>query len=253
LEEVGRKAVSVFTGFCSKHDTETFKQIENKDYFLGNKEQEFLFVYRALCREMIAKEEARNIFRYLYKEKKISIKDVQGNTWVDAHEKGLSDLNFIKDVLDQKLINKKFDAVKTLSIIIEKNCKFSVSSIFHLEYDFNNRVVNNLNDFQEKVKPLFLTIFPQKDKTYILLSYLKDDHQTYQFLKDQLVDSSLENKTKRISLLITLYCENFACSPEKWDSLTEAERKNFRLLFETTIFREKLNSMHLDPPINFFD
>ncbi len=252
FEEIGRKVATIFTGFCSKHDTEIFNPIENKDYVLGNREQEFLFAYRALCRELIAKEEARNIFRHLYEEKKISVQDMHGNTWVDAEEIGLLDMNSIKKILDEKLMDKEFDSIETFSIAFDQDYKFAVSSIFNLEYDFNNQIVNNLANIKDEMKPLFLTIFPQNNKTYVLFSYLKKHMEAYRFLKEQLLNSSFEDKTKKISLLITLYCENFVYSPEKWDELTLKDKEKFKFLFHTTIYQEKLNFMNLSPPINFF-
>jgi len=49
MQNKGRKVATTFTGFCGYHDNEIFKPIEAHHYIIGNKEQEFLFAYRALA------------------------------------------------------------------------------------------------------------------------------------------------------------------------------------------------------------
>ena len=58
---IGRGVATTFSGFCSKHDNQLFVDIEDIPYLTGNMKQNFLFSYRALCYEMIAKETAKNL------------------------------------------------------------------------------------------------------------------------------------------------------------------------------------------------
>ncbi|BAW95360.1 hypothetical protein NIES970_02650 [[Synechococcus] sp. NIES-970] len=56
-KKIGRKVATVSTNFCGYHDTEFFLPIESKDYQKNNRQQEFLFAYRALAKEYHAKRE----------------------------------------------------------------------------------------------------------------------------------------------------------------------------------------------------
>lgn len=252
LEKVGRGKATIFEGFCSKHDTLLFSSIENKDYQMNNCEQQFTFAYRALSREIIKKEEEKNAFSYL-EDNKMLIYTMDNITWVKAIELGLSDLNKIKEIMDKSITNKKFDEIETIQLEIEMDSKFSVSSIFYLEYDFEGNAINDLSDINMRVKPLFLTIFPQNGKTYVLFSFLKCDLDTYTFLKNQIINLPVNMQTKRISLIVTLYCDNFVYSPVKWENIEELKKKEFISLFEKTIFLPKIDCMNLKPPIDFFE
>jgi len=61
IEKIGRKVATISTNFCGFHDTKLFLPIESRDYRKNNKEQEFLFAYRAFAREYHAKREVKNV------------------------------------------------------------------------------------------------------------------------------------------------------------------------------------------------
>ena len=54
LQRVGLNEASTFTGFCARHDNETFGPID-RNYFLSNSQHAFLVGYRAICRELFGK------------------------------------------------------------------------------------------------------------------------------------------------------------------------------------------------------
>lgn len=248
LDTIGRKVATTFSGFCGAHDTKLFSEIENKDYLMNNKKQEFLFAYRALCRELIVKEEQKNIFEYI--QKNFYLPNIE--KFLKGIEIGLSDLQEVKDLLDQSLLKEEFGAIKSIVICLDEECNFSVASAFNLEYDLENNLVNDLSNIAEKGKPLFLTIFPQNDKTYILLSYLKKDADIYKLFRNQVLNLSDKEITEKISWLITLYCENFVYSPEKWKILSDEDKKIFMEIFKESAFRSHSNYMSSKPPLNFF-
>jgi hypothetical protein len=49
------RAASTFTGFCNRHDTELFRPLESRG-FTATTEQCLLLAYRAVCRELYAKQ-----------------------------------------------------------------------------------------------------------------------------------------------------------------------------------------------------
>ena len=52
---VGINVASVFTGFCERHDNETFKPLETQP-FQGSDQQCFLLAYRAICHELYERQ-----------------------------------------------------------------------------------------------------------------------------------------------------------------------------------------------------
>jgi hypothetical protein len=59
IEKIGRKVATISTNFCGFHDTNLFLPIESKDYQKNDKEQEFLFAYRAFAKEYHTKLEIK--------------------------------------------------------------------------------------------------------------------------------------------------------------------------------------------------
>ena len=51
ISEVGLQEATVFKGFCKKHDDQIFSLIDDYKYIKGDKDQEFLFAYRALAKK----------------------------------------------------------------------------------------------------------------------------------------------------------------------------------------------------------
>ena len=47
LEEIGKNPASMFKGFCSEHDDDVFKPIEDNRVYTNTSIQNFLFAYRA--------------------------------------------------------------------------------------------------------------------------------------------------------------------------------------------------------------
>jgi hypothetical protein len=54
LEDVGRNKATTFEGFCSQHDTEVFRPIEEGPISINNGQHLFLLAYRAVARELHA-------------------------------------------------------------------------------------------------------------------------------------------------------------------------------------------------------
>ena len=250
--QVGRKTATTFSGFCNFHDSSIFRSIEIKDYLPRDKEQEFLFAYRALARELNIKKTAAKIY-----QKGISIFGAHSYfsgllEWTKFSIKELTKLNYF---FHQGLLNKDFGKIQTKLIVLDKEYSIAVSSIFAIEYDFHGNKINDLGDKKQRLKNLFLTIFPQNGKTYILLSHLTEDSLTYNFLEEQLLSLEQIEIIKRINLLIANYCENFVLSPTKWRGLPKEEKEKFIEMFmnSTDLTRLKTpDNLRQEPKFNLF-
>ncbi len=239
------KTATTFTGFCKKHDNEVFKTIENKDYVVGDKEQEFLFAYRAFAYEFHTKKCISSIPTTedspMLNEQLIRTKTVIVDKFTD-----------IKDKFDKALLSKDFTLIDTKTIELNRKYLIAVSSVFAPEYDFEGQMVNDLGNHSQNVRyllrtsnrpntptspfysPLFFTVFPQNDKTYALFSYLKESSGTYDFIAEQLLALSEAQQIEKLNLIIASYCANVAYSPEKWESLNTTEKDAFIVLFRST-------------------
>ncbi|WP_265939759.1 hypothetical protein [Bacillus thuringiensis] len=256
MERIGRKRATTFTGFCGRHDKDLFTPIEDKEYQKGNQEQEFLFAYRALAKEYHTKTTVgdmyRKVLQYLRAEEYDKLSDIfNGNSKPEIHkivhvartfkkclvgnEYAEAKLNLYKDRMNSFLENSQFDEIITEVIELNEEYHIAVSSITFIEKDLNGRIINNIGDSKISLAPLFITVFPQDGKTYILLSYFKRNERRYKFIKEQILTESIEMQKVIVSNLIVAYLENWAISPIKWNELSKEMRAKIHKYFVDTI------------------
>ncbi|HEC67540.1 MAG TPA: hypothetical protein ENI35_01800 [Candidatus Desulfofervidus auxilii] len=250
LKEIGVKKASTFTGFCSYHDRAIFGPIENLDYEVGNKAQEFLFAYRAFAKEYHAKMSVqrflnkligkieRDGFKILYLNQSKNIpfgysewKKASLSFWRRAL-KGTKDtlkkLEREKIAFNINLDKGRYYKIESDVIVFPKEHYIAVSSIFFLERDLNGKVVNDLRYVSNYGKPIFLNIFPQNGKTYAILSYYKKHKEAFSFLETQVIKKDENIQKTIISNFIILHpLENFYVSPQKWNSIPDKKKQLF--------------------------
>ena len=242
--KTGRNKATTFRGFCDYHD-KIFSPIDNEDYQPKNEKQEFLFAMRALSRELIEKK------RYEYNVTNIEELRLYRNN--KDHqlgiEKGLSDINEWRKIFIDCFTKSKFNAIKSVVIKLEKSYLIAASGAFNLECDIDGRIVNDPSPdgFNDKMKPCFLTIFPQLNETYCIISFFRKHRKDYAFLE------KIENKDDQfkkvvLSNLLVGNIENIAINPDFYNKIN------------TTIWRkinlESINTKHrpfiFDDSFNIF-
>ncbi|APB70282.1 hypothetical protein PPYC1_07935 [Paenibacillus polymyxa] len=252
FKNIGRKKATTFSGFCSYHDSSIFSPIENYDYEIGNREQEFLFAYRAFARGYATKKTAINLLgkiNEVLNPRKLITKEAQ------LIEIGLNRTMFefekYKQVFNISLKNKDYYRIKTDVIIFDIEYSFAVSAAFFLLGDLKGNMINNPLNLKSKVAPFFLNIFPENGKTIILMSYFNKDKHRYSFIKDQIVNNNIENQQVILSNLVVVNSENIVFSPEKFNNLEEAKRNElYEILKETSAFQP--GTLAPFPELNIF-
>ena len=145
---------------------------------------------------------------------------------------------------------RNYDVVRTKSFVFPFFSQFAVSTVFYVPYDLDG---NTINYFLEKspLNPLFCTIFPQNNKTYVIFSYPTYSIPAYEPLFKQL-DSSNYDSQEVISNLVINNAENFFMSKEKYDALNESEKSD--LNSKRTYFLPFFNKHYLrrKPSLNLF-
>jgi hypothetical protein len=269
LKETGRKIATTFTGFCDYHDTEIFKPIELKDYEYGNKEQEYIFAYRALAKEFHAKLSEKNSAITVIKELEnpILLKDILPSQVLNDSSKieylksiskyylegitmAVNDLNIIHNRMKDDIINKNFETLTTKYTVLP-GISVAASATLSIEYDLKGKPLNNIYDFEKPMKPLFFNVFPQGDNTIVLFSYFNEDHIIYEKFVLSILEKPLKNQQIIISNIIITYLENFVISPKMWASFSEKKKKKILKLFNDTIFNR--NQSLVSYRFNLFD
>lgn len=226
MQVVGRKIASTFNGFCSHHDGTIFSPIDNYDYVWGNKEQEFLYAFRALSFELYKKKHIKNIFENI-------INDLDNTGPIDLFKNFLAGNNnaisYIEgyfEIFEKAIREKKFDNINTVLLELSDEYLLGVNSMFGLEYDLKGKRTNDISDWNQPVKPIFINVYPQKGKTKIIISWLKKHDHVFSDFGKQLDELSENDKIKVINNIMISYIENFAINPKIWDKFTKEDKEN---------------------------
>lgn len=239
-----RNKATTFTGFCKYHDDVVFKEIEKKN-FLKEERQIFLFSYRAFALEYHKKMESTKMIKNIFsKAPKSSINSGLLDI-IAGHDLALQDNNKIKEIFDKSILNEEFDILESIVYELDYEIEFSTTTMFALEYDLEGNLLNDIASKEdERMKNIFLNIFPEDGKSYVILSWLKEDRETYKGFKQQIQSLKKEDRILFLNNLIVNNTENIAISPRmwnRWDENIQNELKQ-QFMLDFTIFRDFANN-----------
>lgn len=242
LDRVGIGQASTFTGFCNHHD-HIFIPIEEQDFDPNNKEQLYLFAYRAFALGYYERQST-----YGFKKEHLDIMQEKGYDTKDF-EKEVSyykvHLEFLESLrigMNKNLDNRRFDRICTNVIVWPQNYGLAATSMFFIYKDKEERVVNSSS---ERLFPFFFSVIPQNDKTFVLMSCLTKDKARYEFIKEQIVQAEIAEQKMLVSNLLAMYVENFFISPDRWKDIPVDTQNMFMETMESFLGKEK-------PKIGFF-
>ncbi|MCH8519942.1 MAG: hypothetical protein LAT82_04275 [Nanoarchaeota archaeon] len=251
LSEKGRKVATTFTGLCNTHDSKLFSPIENYNFREYDLEHNFLYAYRALLKEFHAKISTYEIYKYLVSE----FPELSNlyKSYINGTKKAINEMSKFKREFDNFYLTNKFDEIITFYLNLDSEYLIACSTTFYLVNDLRNSLLNDIYNPNSKLRPFFLSIFPQNDKTNILISYFKKDKELFsRFFKD-FNNLSLKKKKEKISLLLSMYCENFIINPSYWETqFSFDEKKKIIDIFCNSLSNIENYNIKNNIKINFF-
>lgn len=265
---VPKKIATTFRGFCAYHDKEIFKPIEEKEYELGDIEQNFLFTYRAFAKEYIDTLGVSKFYNDYYIDKLINNNELNAilekhtsenlpdkekirakknavllrqDKRVEELEKQMKELEKLKNCMNYYLTKKMYSKIDTISIEIPVENKIACCCSIYIHLDTEGKEFNRTYD-----NPMFLNIFPQGNKTIILLSYLNKHRYCFSNFINQI--KKFENKEILISNILLKYGNNIVFNPSYLKQFGESQLNIVeRALNRNTQFRgEKLCSYSIN-------
>ncbi|QGM30152.1 hypothetical protein GI482_07080 [Bacillus sp. N3536] len=227
FKTVGRGAATTFMGFCGHHDNLLFEPIEEKNY-IGNKQQHFLFAYRAFSFEFHKKMESLNATKSIANIKPSFLENQIYLERLENQELGIKDALKQKNSFDNALLVEDYEIIETVSWIFDGTAKIAVSSGFFIEYDINGHVLNNLELKEEHMKLLMFSVVPlEDDRTVVLFSWLKKDSEFYEGFREQLLSLKRVEQIQMLNNLIPAYCENTVYNPNYIDQWEENVKQEY--------------------------
>ncbi len=229
--EYGRKEASVFTGFCGYHDKITFQPIEDHD-FIGTDQQIFLYVYRAFALEYHKKQEAVRMEQIVFSNKPsiidIPYRTIEGKT---GFSMAVDDFEEEKELFDKAILNEQYDILTSIVWTFDGFSNFAATGGEAPQVDFDGRKIQDLLNPNVCAHHIYLCVFPEKDKTYAIIAWLKKYDDIFSTIKERLISTTEEERYNYINNTIPIITENIAIKPSSWNNLSKQGKEEFTMLF----------------------
>ena len=230
-KEYGRKEASVFTGFCGYHDKMVFRPIEDYD-FIGSEEQIFLYIYRAFALEYHKKQEAVRMEQQFFSNKP-SIINMAGHL-IDGKtgfSMAVDDFREEKSVFDEALLKKRYDVLSSVVWSFDGFSNFAATGGEAPSLDFDSNIIQDLLNPQTPVRHIYYSVFPENNKTFAIIAWLKDYDNIFSSIKKRLNETTDIEKRNYINNTLPMVTENIAIKPSSWEAMPAKSKEEFSMLF----------------------
>jgi len=230
LNRTHRNQTAVYTCFCGKHDNDIFAPIEKPGVTIdpSNSEQLFLFAYRTFAFEYY--KEIATVKHYALMCKEVPSLFKQRMIASQYHQTIIKkrEMEHYKKYFDDAMAKNDFSGVETYIIELPYQIQFaaymSIAPMFDIEGKRVRTVKNRI------MRRLFITVFPDNNKSYLYFSFLKTDKRVYQSYFDRLKNSTRVLVLMYLNALIPLLSENIIINPKLFDSWQEEQQIYFQVL-----------------------
>ncbi len=221
---MGIGKASTFTGFCAKHDDQLFGDIE-KSPILPTERHACLLSYRALCRELFAKEGGVSLDPHLgTMDRGLTVPDQvalqkQKAILMTGLSAGLKDIRERKQRYDKILKGGDYSTVKYCVIWLEQPPDVMCSCCTNPKWDFAGSRIQDLADLSTPAQGIALSLVASGQRGCAFFSWLAEEERAC----DKLVGSLLNLRRDRIPNAIVRFVlssfENQFWQPEWWEGL----------------------------------
>ncbi|MGZ9782481.1 SEC-C domain-containing protein [Bacillus pseudomycoides] len=232
VKDESKNKATTFTGFCDKHDTLVFRDIETKEIDVNSSNQCFLFAYRAFALEMHKKKELLKSLQQLFKVRPSIAKVSDFVADYRFKELALKDLFEYKLLFDDALMNENYDMIQSTTFTFDYEISMASCGAFTLTHDIKGNVVNDTYSMEdERLKTLFFTILPNGGESYFIFSWIKDETDFFKDYIHQLESLTKDQFRNYINNFLPAYTENLVVAPSLWRSFTTQQKDTFFKLF----------------------
>lgn len=224
MEKIGIGKASTFPGYCSYHDTELFRPVEQAnsklDAYSG-----FLLSLRAVTYELATKDSqlrshvawkefidyGRSFEFQAMVQNFLSLQQV-------GIEQGLTDITLLKALYDEAFQSQDFRKFSFYGVEFDKVLPFAASGAFMPEFDFSGAQLQEIKVGQP-VSQIALNITQLGDNTCVVFGWFGGPDCAAARLVDSYKAIPDEEKANSLLVLAMEHLENFFCTPSWWAGL----------------------------------
>ena len=215
----GRGIVSTFWGFCDYHDTSLFEPIENYNYDKSLL-QTFLYTYRTFCWHYYLKLQEKNKNEYIFEninDENIKTRLSQSDT-TKGLELGICDNNKLLNIFNEALLKNNYNIIRYYVFEIPYEVKFCCCGMIQLYRDLMGNKINDYDKLEDEnvpLKNLYVNIFPEKNKSFCIFSWIKAD-SIYENFIDQFKKMTFRNKINYLNNMLPKETDKIFINPRLW-------------------------------------
>lgn len=219
------KQASTFKGFCAKHDSELFREIECRPLSVGNIEQALAFHRRAMAFELRNKTDMNTfLWAYFNLQKPLDLYPPKLEQELKIHRILIDgDFEFIWAPLWEQRAWQNIDCVwRVIDHPIGVSMASSIPAITASQLlTYSNRHLDLVKNTIDCPRPSFtLTIVPQSANTHVVMVWNRCMEPFIGPFRDRM--SSTDNTIFSEFLNWCVFCmsEDYCLGPDLWDSLS---------------------------------
>lgn len=218
VSKVSANDATTETCFCDYHDNVVFAAIEKgaPNFEPDNQEMKFIYAYKSFIFEFYKQKTAYEMFQKLFKENPSIATDKQVVGIYRMLQIKMDEFNPIKEFYDEKIKAKKSDGLYTCAVKIPEQINFANYAFIAPNYDLDGRKIKHTK--KGIMHRVSITIFPEIEHSWIILSCLESEKKIYEPLFRQMKDYPMKKIKFYINMVLPLYSENMVLSPLIWEA-----------------------------------
>lgn len=191
-----------------------------------------LYIYRAFALEYHKKQEAARMEQIVFANKPsiVNMPDraIDGKT---GFQMAINDFEEEKIVFDTALLTHRYDVLTSIIWEFDGFSNFAVTAGEAPMSDFSGKKIQDLLNPHIPARHIYLCVFPENDKTYTIIAWLKEYDALFASIKDKLDSLNETQKKNYINNTIPIIAENLIVKPSSWDAMPETAKQAFTVLF----------------------
>lgn len=208
--------------FCDFHDTKAFKVIEAgaPDFDPTNKEMAFVYAYKAFIFEYAKQRHLMKTIREAFAKRPQLFSLPEQVKAYRVQNLRMNEFERIKTHYDREIMAGTHCGVKTVVIKIPYRISFANYAYVAPDFDLAG---NRLDTVDEEgiMHRLAVTVFPETNQSYILLSCLETEERMYRSLFQSISGADLNMILFYFNLILPLFSENIVLSETLWNAQDE--------------------------------
>ena len=238
------KAISVtksstFRGFCSRHDSELFKDLEFKREWEVSSRNILLLFYRCVCYELFRKYTVRDLSIELRSKAgygKDLFSQVESFQHFTQHllgvEKAIEDLEALRSTCENCIKNKDYTSLSYTYIPFKKSYQIMAGGIHHPIKTFSSNTLQEMSE--DSLLNIACVLGKNGDYGFALFVNLESEDPRSKLFHQDLLRT--KNLAKRIVVYLLESTENLFWEIDNWNNLSKSNKqKTFDLLGDTIL------------------